>query len=205
MAFIQPRRFEGKVRGVSHHGQEIALHPQAEYIYADSSSFETFPLHSRGGPYIWHKARMARGDSVSVGSSRSSGLNLLSKLRVGGKLTPQGGGADRKGAAETTEEFIKGRRALGGRLRWREVPSLSAAKTRGTATIFCKVAEAPTSFPRLAICSMQSASNRAPIPIGWIHLECRDIDILCSKLLCISATLRFLMRPRRILKDVSEA
>jgi hypothetical protein len=52
MAFIQPRRFAGQVRGVSHHGQETTLHQQAEYIYADFPSFETFPLHSRGGPYI---------------------------------------------------------------------------------------------------------------------------------------------------------
>jgi hypothetical protein len=34
-AFIQPRRCEGQVRGVSHHGQGIALHPQATYMYAD--------------------------------------------------------------------------------------------------------------------------------------------------------------------------
>ena len=52
MALMQPRRCEGQVRGVSHHGQEILLHPQAEYIYADFSSSKTFPLHSRGGPYI---------------------------------------------------------------------------------------------------------------------------------------------------------
>jgi hypothetical protein len=43
MALKQPRRFAGQVRGVSHHGQEILLHPQAEYIYADFSSSKTFP------------------------------------------------------------------------------------------------------------------------------------------------------------------
>jgi hypothetical protein len=46
------RDFKGQVRGVSHQGQEKALHLKAGYIDADFPSFETFPLHSHGGPYI---------------------------------------------------------------------------------------------------------------------------------------------------------
>src|ERR1035437_5080524 len=52
MAHKRPGVFKGQVRGVSHQGQENTLHLKAEYIDADFPSFETFPLHSHGGPYI---------------------------------------------------------------------------------------------------------------------------------------------------------
>src|ERR1700693_4648764 len=52
MAHTRPGVFKGQVRGVSHQGQEKTLHLKAGYIDADFPSFETFPLHSHGGPYI---------------------------------------------------------------------------------------------------------------------------------------------------------
>src|ERR1035437_8449759 len=52
MAHKRPGVFKGQVRGVSHQGQEKTLHLKAGYIDADFPSFETFPLHSHGGPYI---------------------------------------------------------------------------------------------------------------------------------------------------------
>src|ERR1035441_2287943 len=59
MAHKRPGVFKGQVRGVSHQGQEKTLHLKAEYIDADFPSFETFPLHSHGGPYI-QQVRRAR-------------------------------------------------------------------------------------------------------------------------------------------------
>src|ERR1035441_1609043 len=47
MALTQPRRFEGQVRGVSHHGQETHLHKQAGYIDADIPSSINFSLAFR--------------------------------------------------------------------------------------------------------------------------------------------------------------
>src|ERR1035441_2371375 len=65
MAHKRPGVFKGQVRGVSHQGQEKTLHLKAEYIDADFPSFETFPLHSHGGPYIQQvrisRARLRRG------------------------------------------------------------------------------------------------------------------------------------------------
>ncbi len=52
MAHTRPGVFKGQVRGVSHQAQEKTLHLKAGYIDADFPSFETFPLHSHGGPYI---------------------------------------------------------------------------------------------------------------------------------------------------------
>src|ERR1035437_9542754 len=52
MGHTRPGVFKGQVRGVSHQGQEKTLHLKAGYIDADFPSFETFPLHSHGGPYI---------------------------------------------------------------------------------------------------------------------------------------------------------
>src|ERR1700730_6252836 len=57
------RDFKGQGRGVSHQGQEKTLHLKAEYIDADFPSFETFPLHSHGGPYI----RQLRGPTTRTG------------------------------------------------------------------------------------------------------------------------------------------
>src|ERR1017187_8928898 len=63
MAHKRPGVFKGQVRGVSHQGQEKTLHLKAEYIDADFPSFETFPLHSHGGPYI-RQVRATRSNAV---------------------------------------------------------------------------------------------------------------------------------------------
>jgi hypothetical protein len=47
MALTRPRGFEGQVRGVSHHGQEIDLHLKVGYIDADIPSFTNFSLAFR--------------------------------------------------------------------------------------------------------------------------------------------------------------
>src|ERR1039457_6731528 len=52
MALTRPTRFEGQVRGVSHHGQETHLQKQAGYIDADFLHLPAVPLQSDGGPYI---------------------------------------------------------------------------------------------------------------------------------------------------------
>src|ERR1035437_2639165 len=67
MAHKRPGVFKGQVRGVSHQGQENTLHLKAEYIDADFPSFETFPLHSHGGPYI----RQVRFSTVALRASYS--------------------------------------------------------------------------------------------------------------------------------------
>jgi len=80
MAHTRPGVFKGQVRGVSHQGQEKTLHLKAGYIDADFPSFETFPLHSHGGPYIRQVRRttgLGRARYSSPVESTGSGRSVL--------------------------------------------------------------------------------------------------------------------------------
>jgi hypothetical protein len=71
---IRGRRvFKGQVRGVSHQGQEKTLHLKAGYIDADFPSFEAFPLHSHGGPYIrqvWNIRKSSAASDADIAAKR---------------------------------------------------------------------------------------------------------------------------------------
>ena len=64
--YVSAYIFKGQVRGVSHQGQEKTLHLKAGYIDADFPSFEAFPLHSHGGPYI-RQLRLEVADNPFIG------------------------------------------------------------------------------------------------------------------------------------------
>src|ERR1035437_6718721 len=93
MAHKRPGVFKGQVRGVSHQGQENTLHLKAEYIDADFPSFETFPLHSHGGPYIRQSDRVvAAGRPEPSANPRLTAVRCWS-IRAALKPLPKAPGA----------------------------------------------------------------------------------------------------------------
>jgi hypothetical protein len=79
MALTWSRGFVGQVRGVSHHGQEIHLHPKAGYIDADFlSSIKLFPCIQAAD----HTFRQLRFDPSEDNEPAHGGSALLDTARI---------------------------------------------------------------------------------------------------------------------------
>ena len=117
MALTRPRRFEGQVRGVSHHGQETHLHKQAGYIDADFLHPPTFPLQSDGGPYIGPLVATAFVASIGNGAAFRKGREFAACMGLVPKQYSTGGktklyGISKRGNRYLRKILIHGARAV---------------------------------------------------------------------------------------------